>query len=305
MKRRSLIAGTAAVALAAPFVRAGERARVMRFVPNGDLPVLDPITNTVMQTRTHGMIVWDTLYGLDDDTSRTCRWSAGHLVEQDGRRWTITLRPGLRFHDGEPVLARDVIASLRRWRQCGRVRRRPIRATESLTEVDDRTIRFRLSAPFPLLAHALGKMSPSVAPIMPARLAAVPANQPVREVVGSGPFRFVASERVPGSRLVYERFSGYVPREDGPPGFTSGPKRAFVDRVEWLIMPEPATAAAALRAGEVDWVEAPAPDLLPLLRSDPGVVQVNDVTGVLPVLRFNAIQPPFDKVGCGARCSAR
>ena len=168
-------------------------------------------------------------------------------------------------------------------------------ATDELDAPDDRTIRFCLKAPFPLLAHALGKMSPSIAPIMPARLAATPANQPVREIVGSGPFRFLAGERVPGARLVYERFADYVPREDGPPGYTSGPKRVFVDRVEWLIMPEPATSAAALRHGEVHWVETPAPDLLPLLRGDPGVVvSVNDTTGVMPVLRFNAIQPPFD-----------
>ena len=295
MNRRSLLAGAACL-LAAPAIRAAP-ARVLRFVPNTEPPVLDPVTNNAAQTRTHGFLVWDTLYGLDTDYQPYPQMAAGHVVEADGRQWTITLRPGLRFHDGEPVLARDVTASLRRWAAADGFGAALFATTDELAEVDDRTIRFRLRAPFPLLAHALGKMSPSVAPIMPARLAAAPANQPVREVVGSGPFRFLPAERVPGSRLVYERFDGYVPRDDGPPGFTSGPKRAFFDRVEWIMMPEPATAAGALRAGEVDWVEAPSPDLLPLLRADPAVVvSLDDTTGVMPVLRFNAIQPPFDRV---------
>ena len=295
MKRRSLIAGAASL-LAAPSVRAAE-ASVLRFVPNTEPPVLDPVTNTAAQTRTHAFLVWDTLYGLDTEYEPQPQMLAGHTIEQGGKLWTLTLRPGLRFHDGTPVLARDVTASVRRWGAADGFGGAVLAATDELAEVDDRTIRFRMKAPFPLLAHALGKMSPNIAPIMPARLASAPANQPVKEIVGSGPFRFVASERVPGSRMVYERFDGYVPREDGPAGFTSGPKRVFFDRIEWSIMPEAATAAAALRAGEVDWVETPSPDLLPLLRGDPALmVSVNDTTGVMPVLRFNSIQPPFDKV---------
>ena len=298
MKRRSLLAGAACLPLAAPAVRAGEGARTIRFVPNGDLAVLDPITNSVMQTRTHGMMVWDTLYGIDENYQAQPQMLEGHLVEQDGKQWTLTLRPGLRFHDGEPVLARDVIASLQRWRLADAFGQALFAVTDELSEVDDRTIRFRLRAPFPLLPQALGKMSPSICVMMPARLCTGPATVQVKEIVGSGPFRFLADERVPGAHLAYARFDGYVPRESGTPGFTSGPKRVHVDRVEWFVMPEPATSAAAVRAGEVDWLEAPAPDLLPLLRRDPALtVRVNDQTGVLPVLRFNCIQPPFDNAG--------
>ena len=169
-------------------------------------------------------------------------------------------------------------------------------ATDALDAVDDRTIRFRLSRPFPLLPDALGKISPSILPIMPERLAATPPTKLVSELVGSGPFRFVAGERVPGSRIVYERFAGYVPAA-GAPGFTSGAKEVHFDRVEWVTMPEAATAAAALQRGDVDWLEAPPPDLLPLLRRDRGVVvATNDATGVVPVLRFNTLHPPFDNV---------
>ena len=291
MKRRTLLAGAAA-ALAQPAV--AQPARILRFVPNVDLPVLDPIANTAAQVRNHAFLVFDTLYGLDADYVPRPQMLAGHTVEDDGRLWALTLRPGLRFHDGTPVLARDAVASIRRWGAVDGFGATLLAATDALDAPDDRTIRFRLKHPFPLLPDALGKMSPNICAIMPERLASLPPSRPVPAIIGSGPFRLVEDERVPGSQIVYERFAGYVPAE-GPPGLTSGGKHAHFDRVEWLIMPEPATAAAALRTGAVDWVEAPPPDLLPQLRRVSAlIVAINDPAGVVPILRFNSLLPPFD-----------
>lgn len=298
MKRRTLLAA----ALAAPNLFAtglsapslAQAARVLRFVPYVDLPVLDPIANTAAQVRNHAFLVFDTLYGLDADYVPRPQMLAGHAVDADGLTWTLTLRDSLRFHDGTPVLARDAVASIRRWASVDGFGATLMAATSTLDVPDGRTLRFRLRRPFPLLPDALGKMSPNVCAIMPERLAVLPATRPVPEIVGSGPFRLVEAERVPGARIVYERFAGYVPAE-GAPGLTSGGKRAAVDRVEWLVMPEPATAAAALQSGEVDWVEAPPPDLLPQLRRNANlVVATNDPTGVVPILRFNSLLPPFD-----------
>ena len=292
MHRRTLLAAAAAT-IAAPAVRA-QPARVLRFVPYVDLAILDPVTNTASQTRTHAYLVWDTLYGLDAEYNPAPQMVEGHVMERDGRVWTLTLRPGLRFHDGAPVLARDAAASIRRWARNDGFGATLMAATDALETPDDRTLRFRLNKPFPLLPDALGKISPHILPIMPERIAALPANKPVTEVVGSGPFRFLDRERVPGSRVVYERFEGYAPA-GGAPGFTSGAKVAHFDRVEWIVMPEPSTAAAAIRTGEVDWLEAPPPDLLPPLRRDPNlVVRTYDQTGVVPILRFNSTLPPFD-----------
>lgn len=299
MKRRSFLAAAGAAAgmsLAMPAVRGrAAESRVLRFIPYVDLPVLDPIANTAAQVRNHAFLIWDTLYGLDTNYAPQPQMLEGHTTSSDGLEWRLTLRTGLKFHDDTPVLARDVVASLKRWAAVDGFGASLFAATDELSAPDDRTIRFRLKRPFPLLPDALGKMSPNVPAIMPERLANTPANQQVTELVGSGPFRFVANERVPGSRLVYERFAGYVPRPDGTPGFTSGPKVVHFDRVEWRITPEPATASSALQAGEVDWWEAPSPDLLPLLRkNDALVVKTLDTTGVLPVLRFNCLNAPFD-----------
>ncbi len=295
--RRSLLA-TAAAALAMPHVSRAQASRVLRFVPYVDLPVLDPVANTAAQVRNHAFLVWDTLYGLDEAYQPQPQMVEGHAVAADGLRWTLTLRPGLRFHDATPVLARDAVASIRRWGATDGFGMTLLAATDELSAPDDRNIVFRLKRPFPRLASALGKMSPNIAAIMPERIAAgAVRGKPVSEVVGSGPYRFMAGERVPGARLVYERFAEYLPRSGGTPGFTSGPKITHFDRVEWIVMPEPVTAMAALRAGEVDWIEAPPPDMLAPLRGDAAIlVETRDTTGVMPILRFNSIQAPFDNV---------
>ncbi len=114
-------------------------------------------------------------------------------------------------------------------------------------------------------------------------------------MVGSGPFRYVAAERVPGARVVYTRFEGYVPRPGGVPECTAGPKVAHVDRVEWTAIPDAATAAAALQQGQVDWWQEPSLDLAPTLRRDASLVtDVLDPSGLPGMLRFNHLQPPFD-----------
>jgi peptide/nickel transport system substrate-binding protein len=114
-------------------------------------------------------------------------------------------------------------------------------------------------------------------------------------VIGSGPFRLKVDERVQGSLFVYERFDKYKPRESGEPSFTAGPKVVHFDRVEWHIQPDPATKAAAMQAGEMDWWENPVADLLPLLKQHDITVTVTDPTGTPYLLRPNHLYPPFDK----------
>ncbi len=292
---RRAVLGTAAATLAAPATMAAERSRVLKFVPQSDLAVLDPIWTQGYVTRNHGLLVFDTLYGTDSQFNTRPQMVEGHRIEDDGKLWLLTLRPGLRWHDGEPVLARDCVASIRRWAARDSFGQTLLAVTDELSAVDDRTIRFRLKHPFPLLADALGKPGSNIAAMMPERLANTDPFKQVTEMVGSGPFRFKADERVPGARVVYERNADYVPRPDGVASFTAGPKIAYFDRVEWQVIPDAGTAAAALQNGEVDWWETPTPDLLPLLRRRHDLTTVvQDPTGYIGVLRFNHLNPPFD-----------
>jgi peptide/nickel transport system substrate-binding protein len=166
---------------------------------------------------------------------------------------------------------------------------------DELSAVSDDVLQFRLKRPFRLLADLLGKPNPFAPAIMPERLALTEPSQQVKEIIGSGPYRFVMSERVPGSLAVYERNAAYVPRTDGSPVGSTGPKIAYFDRVEWHTIPDASTAAAALQSGEVDWWEQPTSDLLPLLRKQTDItVDIIDTLGYYAVLRFNHLHPPFN-----------
>jgi peptide/nickel transport system substrate-binding protein len=286
--------GTAA-ALALPSIARAASATTLKFVPYADLALLDPIITTNYVTRTHALMVFDTLYALDADLRVQPQMVAGHTVENDGRLWQLTLRDGLAFHDGTPVLARDVVASLKRWAPRDSYGGALFEAVDEISAPSDGVVRFRLKRPFPLLPEALAKPTSYLPVIMPERLAATPNTQAVKELIGSGPYRFVPGERVPGARSVCRRFEQYKPRTDGTPSFTAGPRVAYFDQVEWLTIPDAAAAAGALQSGEVDWWEQPNVDLIPALSKSRGVkVEVIETTGLIGQIRLNHLNAPVD-----------
>src|SRR5215469_10129089 len=189
MRRRTFLASTAA-ALAAPAIARGEATQVLKFVPQADLAVLDPVWTTTYQSRDHGFLVFDTLFGLDSAFQAQPQMADGAACEDDGRTWRITLRPDLVFHDGTKVLARDCAASIKRWGARDGFGQALMAAADEVSAADDRTIVFRLKQPFPLLPDALAKTPPSMCPIMPERLAMTDPYKQVTEMVGSGPYRY-------------------------------------------------------------------------------------------------------------------
>jgi peptide/nickel transport system substrate-binding protein len=184
-------------------------------------------------------------------------------IEDDGKRWIIRLRDGLRFHDNEPVLARDCVASINRWMKRDAVGKALALRIDALEAPDDRTVVSRLRKPFPQLPFALGKAQPNMLPVMPAGLAATYPSQQLAELTGSGPFRCVPAEFSSGHLAVRTRFAECQPRQEAPKG-TSGGRHSELDRIAMAD-----TAASALLTGEVYWVETPLPDLLAWLRQHP------------------------------------
>jgi peptide/nickel transport system substrate-binding protein len=296
MRRRSFLASAAAAAsLGMPAIARGAASNVLKFVPQADLAVLDPVWTTTYQSRDHGFLVFDTLFGLDSNFKSSPQMAAGSVSDNDGKIWRITLRPDLMFHDGSKVLARDCAASIRRWGARDGFGQALMAATDEIGAPDDKTIVFRLKYPFPLLPDALAKTPPSMCPMMPERLAKTDPYKQITEMVGSGPYRYKVDERVAGSLVVYERNADYVPRPEGTPNGTAGPKIAHIDRIEWHIIPDPSTVAAAVQNGEIDWWLVPDADLLPLLRKQRNVKVENTVpTGFIATMRFNQLNPPFD-----------
>jgi peptide/nickel transport system substrate-binding protein len=296
INRRTFLAstGAAATSLAAPNIVAAQGQRTLRFIPHADVASLDPVWTTADITRNHGNMVYDQLFGFDAGFMPHPQMIAGFTTSADGLTWELTLRDGLKFHDGEKVLAKDCVASLVRWTKRDAFGSALASRTDAFSAASDSVIRIRLKTPFALLPEALAQPA---CVIMPERLAMTDPNRQVTDPTGSGPFRFLTDQRVSGSRVVYAKFDGYVPRPDGKVSFLAGPRVVHFDRVIWTYQPDPATSAAALSKGEYDWWENPPADLSGLIQRNKDLtVQVKNTMGSVGCIRFNHLLPPFDNV---------
>jgi peptide/nickel transport system substrate-binding protein len=303
MDRRTLLkafAGAGALAatgrLSAPALAQGAAARTLRFVPQANLANFDPIWGTQYVVRNASAMVWDTLYGFDEKLVPQRQMVEGEEVSADGLTWTFRLRPGLKFHDGEPVLAKDVVASLERWSARDQMGLLIKGIQQEISAPDDRTVKWVLKQPFPKMLLALGKISTPIAFIMPERIAKTDPFKQISEYIGSGPMRFVKDEWVPGAKAVFQKFPDYTPRSESG-SWLAGGKRIMIDRIEWVVMPDPGTASAALQSGEIDWWENPISDLVPVLRKNRNVaVDIADPLGNIGSFRMNHLYPPFNDV---------
>ena len=297
MKRRNFVAATAAATLPTRFAIAqSNRERVLRFVPHANLTLLDPIFTTATVTVNHGWAIYDALFGIDNQFRPKPQMAEGYTVSDDGRVYLIRLRDGLKFHNGEPVRAQDCAPSLARWAARETVGQTMGRFVESWGVPDDRTVKVTLKRPLPLFIDMIARGGSSVGFVMPEHIAKTDPFKAITETIGSGPFKFVKDAFVPGASVLYVRNPDYVPRAE-PAEWTAGGKVAHFDRIEWKIIPDAATASAALQAGEVDWYEWVQADLVPLLRRSPDLfIGSAHRLGINGILRFNHLNPPFDRV---------
>ena len=263
-------------------------------MPNADLQTLDPINTTAGVVQSFAHMVYDQLFGLDDQQRPQPQMVGAYAVSADNLVWTFTLRDGLLFHDGAPVTGADVVASLRRWAARDPHGRQILAITDSLA-AEGPTITWRLRRPYGLMLEALAKPAGNMPAIMPARIAATDPFKSVTEAVGSGPFIFIREDWVPGSRVAFRRNPAYMPRAEPPTG-TAGGKHVYVDRVEWLNVANPQTAALALVQGELDYLETPSVDALPMLRQRRMQIEVTNKLGAPGMIRMNHLHPPFSDV---------
>ncbi len=269
--------------------------KTIRAVMHSPLRVTDPILTTAYITRNHGYMIYDTLLGTDDKFAvrpQMADWS----VSADKLTYSFTLRDGLKWHDGTPVTAADCVASIRRWAAKDGLGQLILDNTETLQATNDKTITLRLRNPLGFVLDAFGKLSSYPPFMMPKRIAETSSDKAITEHIGSGPFKFSAKEFQPGVRAVYERNKDYVPRPEKV-SWTAGGKRVLVDRVEWVVMPDPQTQIGALQSGEIDLIEDIPFDLIPTLERNRNIqVRGTDPLGSQIVGRMNFLYPPFNKV---------
>ena len=294
LTRRSFGLLAAGVAAASRPVRAAGDSTI-KVIPQSDLRILDPVVTTATITGNHANMIYDTLFAMNGAGEAKPQMVESWSSDQDRLVWHFTLRPGLTWHDGSAVTTADVLPSLRRWAARAVNGQLMMAYVESMTAQDARVFTIRFKKPYGPVLETLGD-SGLPAFIMRESDASLDPYKPITTAVGSGPFRFEAGEFRPGSRVVYSRFAGYVPRDEPPDGMAGG-KIAKVGRVEWISIPDPSTASAALIAGEADIYEQPLYDLLPVMERGGAIrIDVLDRLGRQAIIRPNHLFAPFDNV---------
>jgi peptide/nickel transport system substrate-binding protein len=292
VRKLAAFAAGAAMLLAAPAMAQ----TTLRLVAHSDLKVLDPIWTTAYITRNHGYMIYDVLFARDANGEIKPQMAEKAENSPDKLTWTITLRDGLEWHDGAPVTAEDCVASIKRWAVRDSLGQQMMTFVSEIKPVDAKTFTIVLKEPFGLVLQALGKPSSNVPFMMPKRVAETDPGKQIADYTGSGPFIFKKDEWKPGEKVVYVKNPKYKPRAE-PPSMLAGGKVVKVDRVEWLAISDPSTAVNALLSGEIDLIEAPPPDLHPVLKGDKNVALFSyNKHGSQMIMRLNHLHPPFNNL---------
>ena len=293
---RHLLGAITAAALFSPTFgdTASAEDKTLKVVMHSDLKIVDPIWTTAYMSRNYGYMVYDTLFAMDADLNVQPQMVDSYEISDDSLKYTFTLREGLTWHDGAAVTSEDAIASIARWGKKDSMGQLMMSFVDGMTAVDDRTFELNLREPYGLVLLSLAKPSSNVPFMMPKRVAETPETEQISDYTGSGPFVFEKDEWAPGDKAVFSKFEGYNPRSE-PPSWAAGGKVAKVDRVEWVWIPDHQTAVNALLNGEIDFIEAPPHDLIPILEAEEGIV-LHDYNplGNQYMFRFNHLHPPFD-----------
>jgi peptide/nickel transport system substrate-binding protein len=289
----------AAALLAAGMASAPTQAqeKILRAVMHADVRTIDPYWTTQTIAGIHGMLIYDTLFGNDEEFVPRPQMVDTYTVSDDRKNYRFTLRNGLKFHDGTAVTTRDVLASLKRWAARDPAGQRLFSFVEKFEAVDDRTFVMGLKSPYGMVLETLGKTGTSVPIIMREKEALVDPQQQITEAIGSGPFKFAKEQWVPGSKTVYLRNADYVPRPGNEkPSQFAGSKIPAVDRIELVWIADQQTAMNALINGEIDYYEQPSIDFIPILEKARGVklMKLGKIDSTYGIIRLNHLHPPFN-----------
>lgn len=289
----ALLVGAVAAFGQAAATEAQTAPKTLRIVPQADLKILDPVWTTAFVTRNHGYMIYDTLFGVDAKGEIHPQMVDSYKASADGKQFQFTLRDKLAFHDGTPVTAEDVIASLKRWGSRDNLGQKMFAQMDEIKAADAKTVAMSFKTPFGMVLDALSKPSSIPAFVMPKRIAETPGDQQITDTVGSGPYIFSKDEYRPGERVVYLKNTAYVPRPEAPSG-TAGGKKVFVDRVEWVILKDAQTQANALANGEVDLIEWLPNEQYAALKANPAIKLESQVIKMQAMLHLNHLIPPFN-----------
>ena len=277
--------------------RAQAAETTLNAVLEAEIVTLDPHFTGAYISRTFGYMVYDTLFAPDSKGAMKPQMVGSWTVSDDKLTWRFTLREGLKFSDGSPVTAADVVASLKRWETRAAMGGLLAAASVSMEAADAQSFVLTLKAPYGLVLETLGTTAGPVPFIIPARLAATPGTTQITEIIGSGPFAYSRADHRTGDHMLLHKNKYYVPRSE-PTDFLAGAKVVKVDALDIKVIPDGATAAAALQQGEIDYMQYAPFDLIPMMEQNKAL-KVQNFSGAHMFTghyRMNFAQPPFNDV---------
>jgi peptide/nickel transport system substrate-binding protein len=254
-------------------------------------PNLDPDVSTTTATSDIANGVLETLLTTDEKQQVQPMLAASYDVSEDGKTYTFTLRDGVKFHDDSDFDAQDVVASMERWSRLSGPGQTYFDGATWKT-VDERTVRVDLKTPTFGALLALANPNEQFAAIYPSEVIAAATDEPITDIVGTGPFRL--GEWIPDQSLALNRFDGYVPA-DGEPNGRAGNRTAEVAGIDFKFVPDPATRVLGLQTGEYDFISEVPYDNAAQVLSDSSL-KASSYPVTLLNLYYNKAQGPFADV---------
>ena len=236
----------------APAATAQEQPRmggVLKAGMIGEAPTLDLHATTAVITQQITWHIYETLYTLDKNLSPIPMLAEGHVVGDNGRRYTIALRKGVRFHNGKEMTSADVVPSLQHWSKLATPGKAIWKNVEAIEAKDPSTVVIYLKEPSGSLLFALGWPNNGAA-IYPKEVLAAAGDGPVKEYIGTGPYRFV--EHKPDRHVRLARFKDYSARSEPPNGY-GGKRTAYIDEIYFIPVPEASVRLAGTETAEYNF----------------------------------------------------
>jgi peptide/nickel transport system substrate-binding protein len=254
----------------APAATAQEQPRmggVLKAGMIGEAPTLDLHATTAVITQQITWHIYETLYTYDKNMSPIPMLAEGHAVADNGRRYTITLRKGVRFHNGKEMTSADVVPSLQHWGKLATPGKAIWKNVEAIEAKDPYTVVIYLKEPSGSLLFALGSPNNGAA-IYPKDILAAAGDSPVKEYIGTGPYRFV--EHKPDRHVRLARFKEYSARSEPPNGY-GGKRTAYIDEIYFIPVPEASVRLAGTETGEYNFAQSIRQDQVDRVKGQPAL----------------------------------
>ncbi len=218
----------------------------------GEAPTLDLHVTTAVITQQITWHVYETLFTLDKNLAPIPMLAEGHAIADNGRRYSITLRKGVRFHNGKEMTSADVVSSLQHWSKLATPGKAIWKNVEGIEAKDPYTVVIYLKEPSGSLLFALASPNNGAA-IYPKEVVAAAGDGAIKEYIGTGPYRFV--EHKPDRHVRLARFKEYSARSDPPNGY-GGKRTAYIDEIYFIPVPEASVRLAGTETGEYNFAQS-------------------------------------------------